>query len=187
MASVAQVVRDEIRQAFSTADPAPEQCPMTYAAALRSSPPAPPSYYPPPATVPWSPPQGETSWCPSIQPPYDQSSSGLPWPSSRLLKPTSGVIEFPGGVGDAHNSTGFCQQFDVLFPDLTVREHLVYFGQLRNVDSEELNKSIDKTLEAVKLTDKACSFPSQLSGGMKRRLSISIALVARPKVLAVGG
>ncbi|XP_075742280.1 phospholipid-transporting ATPase ABCA3 [Rhipicephalus microplus] len=100
-----------------------------------------------------------------------------------LLKPTSGVIEFPGGDGDAHNSTGFCQQFDVLFPDLTVREHLVYFGQLRNVDSEELNKSIDKTLEAVKLTDKACSFPSQLSGGMKRRLSISIALVARPKLL----
>ncbi|XP_049269978.1 phospholipid-transporting ATPase ABCA3-like [Rhipicephalus sanguineus] len=105
-----------------------------------------------------------------------------------LLKPTSGVVEFLGGEGDAHsNSTGFCQQFDVVFPDLTVREHLVYFGQLRCVDGKELNKSIDETLEAVKLTDKADSFPPQLSGGMKRRLSMSIALVARPKVHAVGG
>nr|XP_037285006.1 ATP-binding cassette sub-family A member 3-like [Rhipicephalus microplus] len=58
---------------------------------------------------------------------YSRSTHGL-------LKPTSGVIEFPGGVGDAHNSTGFCQQFDVLFPDLTVREHLVYFGQLLILD-----------------------------------------------------
>ncbi|KAH7963842.1 hypothetical protein HPB52_023646 [Rhipicephalus sanguineus] len=52
-----------------------------------------------------------------------------------LLKPTSGVVEFPGSEGDANfNSTGFCQQFDVVFPDLTVREHLVYFGQLLILD-----------------------------------------------------
>ncbi|KAL1450331.1 hypothetical protein MTO96_043931, partial [Rhipicephalus appendiculatus] len=77
----------------------------------------------------------------------------------------------------------YYSQFDVLFPDLTVREHLVYFGQLRSVSNQELNKRIGETLEAVKLTDKAGSFASQLSGGMKRRLSISIALIDRPKLL----
>lgn len=49
---------------------------------------------------------------------------------------------------------------------------------------DELNKSIQETLEAVRLTDKTNAFPPQLSGGMKRRLSIAIALAAKPKVHA---
>ncbi|XP_037561127.1 uncharacterized protein LOC119440274 [Dermacentor silvarum] len=48
---------------------------------------------------------------------------------------------------------------------------------------DELNKSIQETLEAVRLTDKTNAFPPQLSGGMKRRLSIAIALAAKPKLL----
>ncbi|KAH6937741.1 hypothetical protein HPB50_003748 [Hyalomma asiaticum] len=101
-----------------------------------------------------------------------------------LLKPTLGAVEFPGGESDSRgNCVGFCQQFDVLFPDLTVMEHLLYFGQLQGWSGDELKKSIDHTLEAVKLADKANSFPSQLSGGMKRRLSMSIALVTKPKLL----
>ncbi|KAH7966331.1 hypothetical protein HPB49_015303 [Dermacentor silvarum] len=101
-----------------------------------------------------------------------------------VLKPTCGTIEFGGGERDAAaKGTGFCQQFDVFFPDLTVLEHLTYFGQMQGRWGDELKESIRETLEAVKLTDKMYSFPTQLSGGMKRRLSICVALVSKPKLL----
>lgn len=100
-----------------------------------------------------------------------------------FLKPTSGSIKFGGGSADGTKTTSFCQQSDVLFPDLTVNEHLIYYGHLQDRRGPELSKLISETLEAVKLTDKVHCFPSQLSGGMKRRVSMSIALVARAKVL----
>ncbi|XP_065292608.1 phospholipid-transporting ATPase ABCA3-like isoform X4 [Dermacentor albipictus] len=101
-----------------------------------------------------------------------------------LLKPSCGTIKFGGGESaGAAKDTGFCQQFDVFFPDMTVLEHLVYFGQMQGRWGDELRKDIGEILKAVVLTDKMYSFPAQLSGGMKRRLSLSIALVAKPKLL----
>ncbi|KAK8789145.1 hypothetical protein V5799_021079, partial [Amblyomma americanum] len=51
-----------------------------------------------------------------------------------LLRPTSGSIKIDGGDGEGSKSTAFCQQFDVLFHDLTVMEHITYYGQLLILD-----------------------------------------------------
>ncbi|XP_049271383.1 fatty acid synthase [Rhipicephalus sanguineus] len=80
IASVVEVVRDEIRQAFSAADPDAEQRPMSYAAAVRRPPlakPSPPTYRQPPV-APWSPPQDETLRRPPVLP-YRQPSTTAPW------------------------------------------------------------------------------------------------------------
>ncbi|KAH9371558.1 hypothetical protein HPB48_012023 [Haemaphysalis longicornis] len=55
--------------------------------------------------------------------------------------------------------------------------------QLQRAPSAKLNETVAETLKVVNMTDKWSCFPSQLSGGMKRRLSLSIALVAKPKIL----
>ncbi|XP_077491952.1 phospholipid-transporting ATPase ABCA3-like [Amblyomma americanum] len=99
-----------------------------------------------------------------------------------LQKPTSGFVNIGGDVHGI-NTTAFCQQSDVHFPDLTVNEHIIYYGHLQGRGGTELTRVMTETLEAVKLTDKAHCFPDQLSGGMKRRLSMCIALVAKAKVL----
>ncbi|XP_077512100.1 phospholipid-transporting ATPase ABCA3-like [Amblyomma americanum] len=100
-----------------------------------------------------------------------------------ILKPTSGSVSIYEGETEGTKTTGFCQQFDVLFSDLTVMEHLTYYAKLQGHGAVQLSKMIDETLDAVKLAEKKHSFPPQLSGGMKRRLSMAIALVGKPKLL----
>ncbi|KAH8023871.1 hypothetical protein HPB51_018852 [Rhipicephalus microplus] len=82
VASVAELVRDEIRHAFSTAGPDDEHRPMSYAEALRRSPPGTlPPYHPVP-TAPWSPPQEQILSRTPSQPTY-QVPSTAPWTSSQ--------------------------------------------------------------------------------------------------------
>ncbi|EEC08745.1 ABCA5 transporter, putative [Ixodes scapularis] len=105
-----------------------------------------------------------------------------------LTSPSGGVARICGydvtkSTAQARQSMGYCQQSNVFFDDLTVREHLIYFGTLKGVGSSELGAMTDKILQEVKLTNKADSFPEVLSGGMKRKLGVAIALVAKPKVL----
>ncbi|KAH7932734.1 hypothetical protein HPB49_001954 [Dermacentor silvarum] len=76
-----------------------------------------------------------------------------------------------------------CQQTDIFFDDMTCTENLLYFGSLKGTKKAKLVNSITETLRVVGLEDKAYSMPHQLSGGMKRRLSIAITLVSEPELL----
>lgn len=78
---------------------------------------------------------------------------------------------------------GMCPQHDVLYPELTVREHLIFFGSLNGNKGNELMKEVDRKIEEVGLTEKANSFSTDLSGGMKRKLSVAIALLGNSKVV----
>ncbi|KAH8035088.1 hypothetical protein HPB51_004329 [Rhipicephalus microplus] len=90
VASVAELVRDEIRHAFSTAGPGDEHRPMSYADALRRSPSGTSRPYHPVPTAPWSPRQEQTLSRPPSQSTYHQASTAAPWTSSqkgRLRRP----------------------------------------------------------------------------------------------------
>ena len=75
------------------------------------------------------------------------------------------------------NLTPSSLQHDVLYPDLTVNEHLQLFAGLKGVPGAERAGRIREAIAAVGLTEKADVISASLSGGMKRKLSLSIALI----------
>lgn len=78
---------------------------------------------------------------------------------------------------------GLCPQFDVLWEDLTVEEHLRFYAQIKGVLPEEEDATIAKTLKGVQLDDQAGVLVVELPLGARRRLSIAISLVSNPKVI----
>jgi lipooligosaccharide transport system ATP-binding protein len=78
---------------------------------------------------------------------------------------------------------GVCPQEDTLDNELNVRDNLFIYGRYFGIPKAEVNERVDELLEFVQLTDKAKSKVEDLSGGMKRRLTIARSLVNRPDLL----
>uniref|UniRef100_A0A182IM77 ABC transporter domain-containing protein n=1 Tax=Anopheles atroparvus TaxID=41427 RepID=A0A182IM77_ANOAO len=78
---------------------------------------------------------------------------------------------------------GFCPQHNVFYSYLNCREHLEFYGRLRGLSAEEAEKEAEVVLQKVNLVDKSKHFVHTLSGGMKRRLSLAIAIIGHTKVL----
>lgn len=72
---------------------------------------------------------------------------------------------------------GVCPQHDVLYPDLTVAEHIRLMARCKGVPSSEVEGEVKRMLEMVGLTEKENVATASLSGGQKRKLSISMAIV----------
>lgn len=70
----------------------------------------------------------------------------------------------------------------ISFP-LTGREHLLFYGRLKNLQGAELQRAVDDGLRDVNLYTVANDLVSSYSGGMKRRLSVAISLVGDPLVV----
>ena len=78
---------------------------------------------------------------------------------------------------------GFATQENCVYPKLTVRENLRYFGTLSNVPKSTLLSNIEKVIKFVRLEDSGDELAENLSGGMQRRLDIACAIVHNPKIL----
>jgi lipooligosaccharide transport system ATP-binding protein len=78
---------------------------------------------------------------------------------------------------------GVCPQEDTLDNELNVRDNLYIYGRYFGIPKAEVRERADELLEFVNLTDKARSKVEDLSGGMKRRLTIARSLVNRPDLL----
>ncbi len=78
---------------------------------------------------------------------------------------------------------GVCPQEDTLDVELTVRDNLVVYGRYFGISRKEANDRADELLEFVQLTEKAKAKVDDLSGGMKRRLTIARSLINRPDLL----
>jgi ABC-type multidrug transport system ATPase subunit len=87
------------------------------------------------------------------------------------------------GNTETNKFIGVCPQFDLLWRDLTVYEHLKFYAKLKNVASEVIENKIDEAIKDVDLEDWKDHASSELSGGMQRRLSLAIALVGDPKLV----
>ena len=105
-----------------------------------------------------------------------------------LLDPDQGsvsVVGRPMGTGEVHvkRQVGLVPQDLAIYPELTGRENLSYFGRLQGMRGAELNLRVDQVLELVGLDDRAKDATKEYSGGMKRRLNIGIGLLHRPTLL----
>jgi len=78
---------------------------------------------------------------------------------------------------------GIVSQFDSLDPDFSCAENLLVFGRYFGLRDTDIRSRIPKLLEFAALTSKAQARISELSGGMKRRLSLARALINDPDLL----
>jgi lipooligosaccharide transport system ATP-binding protein len=78
---------------------------------------------------------------------------------------------------------GVCPQEDTLDTELNVRDNLYIYGRYFGLPRAEVRQRVDELLEFVQLTEKANAKVEDLSGGMKRRLTIARSLINRPEVL----
>jgi ABC-2 type transport system ATP-binding protein len=104
-----------------------------------------------------------------------------------LLQPTSGSITV-GGY-DVTKETrkvkamiGVCPQDTAVFPYLTGRENVEFFGNLHTVSKEDLNRNVSTLLEKMGLVDDADRRVGKYSGGMRRRVNLVMALVHDPRI-----
>jgi lipooligosaccharide transport system ATP-binding protein len=105
-----------------------------------------------------------------------------------LTAPDSGHIEafglpIPAQVREAKKRIGVVTQFDSLDPDFTCAENLRVYGRYFGLPRAVIEQRIPKLLEFAALQAKANVKPSELSGGMKRRLSLGRALINDPDLL----
>eukprot|EP00873_Tetraselmis_striata_P004628 jgi/Tetstr1/424892/TSEL_015387.t1 len=89
----------------------------------------------------------------------------------------------PGGLDRIRSMMGVCPQFDVLWDRLTGREHLELYGQVKGLEAGQAKQEAAELLHRVKLTDSATIRTASYSGGMKRRLSVALAMLGDPKVI----
>ena len=105
-----------------------------------------------------------------------------------LTPPDSGQIELaglaaPARAREARMKVGVVPQIDNLDPDFTVRENLLTYGRYFGMSKHAIAERVPALLEFAGLTHKADAPIAQLSGGMKRRLTLARALVHDPDIL----
>jgi energy-coupling factor transporter ATP-binding protein EcfA2 len=82
---------------------------------------------------------------------------------------------------------GVCPQHDVLFADLTVKEHLELFASFKGVPPDQISAAAEEMIVEVGLTEKRNVYAKSLSGGMKRKLSVGIAFIGGSRVVFLDG
>ncbi|NXD12446.1 ABCA3 protein, partial [Nothocercus nigrocapillus] len=107
-----------------------------------------------------------------------------------LYSPTSGQAYINGyeisqDMVLIRRSLGLCPQHDVLFDNMTVEEHLYFYSGLKGYPSSKCPEEINHILRILNLEDKRRCLTKALSGGMKRKLSIGIALIGDSKAMPV--
>jgi ABC-type multidrug transport system ATPase subunit len=74
-------------------------------------------------------------------------------------------------------------RYDILWENLTGEEHLLFYGRLRNLSGKKLKRHVAEVLKKVNLYRKRKVLAGNYSGGMKRRLSVAIAIINNPPVI----
>lgn len=105
-----------------------------------------------------------------------------------LLKPDSGSVQINGQQFSQHRVEikrvlGMVPQEPAIYPTLTARENLEYFGRMQGLSGDYLQARVKACLDLAELTEVADKRVDRFSGGYKRRLNLVIGLIHEPKIL----
>lgn len=124
-----------------------------------------------------------------------------------MMEPTDGTAvvnnhDITTDMEGVRSNLGLCPQFDILFRLLTIREHMELFAQLKGVGQEQkiglnpinwftnlkkrqtiVDKHVSDLIRTMKFEPYVNNYPTELSGGWKRRLSVCVALVGGSKTV----
>ncbi|MGK4568436.1 ABC transporter ATP-binding protein [Flavobacterium sp. 3HN19-14] len=105
-----------------------------------------------------------------------------------LLKPTSGSFTIDGltyakNGNDIRKIIGVVPQEYALYPTLTARENLMYFGSMYGLKGDNLKEKVIESLDLLGLLKFADKRIETFSGGMKRRVNLIAGILHNPKVL----
>ena len=105
-----------------------------------------------------------------------------------LIPQTSGTVDYfsyniDSDMEEVRKIMGVCPQFDILFDDLTVIEHLELYANLKGMPKLEISAAVSKMIIDLKLEDKTNYQAKNLSGGQKRKLSTGIAFIGGSKLI----
>ncbi|HLN89065.1 MAG TPA: ATP-binding cassette domain-containing protein [Candidatus Binatia bacterium] len=104
-----------------------------------------------------------------------------------LTKPTSGTArifdyDVQKDTQKVKEQIGVCIQETAIYPYLTGKENLELFGKLYGMNKKAIKERSNVLLEKIALTDDAKRLTAKYSGGMKRRLSLALALIHDPEI-----
>lgn len=109
-----------------------------------------------------------------------------------MMAPTEGYAIVAGKdirtqMTQIRQEIGICLQHDCLFDILTVKEHIQFFATVKGLYSKsgrnEAEEKIKSSIQDVALWDKRNTYSKNLSGGMKRKLSVAIAFCGDSKTV----
>jgi len=92
-------------------------------------------------------------------------------------------IKSTSGMSNIRSLIGVCPQFDILWDALSAQEHLHLFASIKGMPKPAIKSDAENLLSQVKLLEAAHIQAGNYSGGMKRRLSVAIALIGGPKLV----
>jgi ABC-2 type transport system ATP-binding protein len=105
-----------------------------------------------------------------------------------VIEPTSGTARIGGhdirsDMDEAKKINGLVPQDLALYPTLSARANLNFFGRIYGLSGKDLKERVEDVLRIVALTDRADEAVEHYSGGMKRRVNIAAGLLHHPKLL----
>jgi ABC-2 type transport system ATP-binding protein len=103
-----------------------------------------------------------------------------------LLRPDAGIIEVLGWRVPSiriQSQIGYMPQEIALYDDLTISQNLRFFGELYELPRDQIRRRSDELLSLVELSDRRGERVGALSGGMKRRASLAVSLLHKPRLL----
>lgn len=107
---------------------------------------------------------------------------------SGVISPSGGYIYLEGKnitrkISSMQHFLGFCPQHNILFDQLTVREHIIFFALMKGFPLKDVEREVLRYVDRLGLADKIDAEARTLSGGMKRKVSLAVALCGGSQIV----